>query len=113
LSIDKVVKTKPAEAVDAYWTEEGKKVAETASWDSSTGYNKAYPLHLEPRIVAGAPVANDIMKCQLKPVDMNDYKVSFSSAQKARLKKIFPTGVCDWTKPGVSWSLIKGAYRKY
>ncbi|MEQ1779803.1 MAG: DUF6351 family protein [Hyphomonadaceae bacterium] len=113
LSTDKVVKNKPAEAVDAYWTEDGKKTAEAASWDNSTAFNKVYPVHLEPRIVAGAPIANDIMKCQLKPVDMGDYKVKFSKTQQAKLKKVFPSGVCDWSKPGFGYSTIKGAYQRY
>ena len=67
----KVVKHKPADAIDAYWTPDGKRVNEKASWDPSTSWNKTYPVHLEPRLVAGAPVANDVMKCQLKPVDFS------------------------------------------
>ena len=53
------------------------------------------------------------MKCQLEPVDFAEYKVTFSKAQQARLKNIFPDGVCDWSKPGVGYSLIKGAYQRY
>jgi hypothetical protein len=63
--------------------------------------------------VAGAPVANDVMKCQLKPVGFAEYKVTFSSSQQARLKKIFKDGVCDWSKPSVGYSLIKGTYQRY
>jgi hypothetical protein len=113
LSPGKVVKTKPADAVDAYWTPDGKRVNEVASWDPNTSWNKTYPLHVEPRIVAGAPVANDIMKCALKPVDVKEYKVKFSKAQEGRLKKIFKDGVCDWSKPSVGYSFIKGTYQKY
>jgi hypothetical protein len=109
----KVVKHKPADAVDAYWTPDGKRVNETASWDPSTSWNKTYPVHLEPRLVAGAPVANDVMKCQLKPVDFAEYKVEFSSAQKSRMKKIFKDGVCDWSKPSVGYSQVKGTYQRY
>ena len=75
--------------------------------------SKVYPVHLEPRIVAGGPIANDIMKCQLKPVDLGDYKVKFSKTQQAKLKKIFASGVCDWSKPGFSYSTIKGTYQRY
>ncbi|HPI47029.1 MAG TPA: DUF6351 family protein, partial [Hyphomonadaceae bacterium] len=71
------------------------------------------PLHLEPRLIAGAPVTNDVMKCQLKPVDLAEYKVALSKSQQARLKKIFPDGVCDWSKPSVGYSMIKGAYQRY
>ena len=109
----KVVKHKPADAVDAYWTPEGKRVNEVASWDPNTSWNKTYPVHLEPRLIAGAPLTNDVMKCQLKPVDFAAYKVTFSKAQQARMKKIFPGGVCDWSKPSVGYSTIKGTYQRY
>jgi hypothetical protein len=46
-------------------------------------------------------------------VSFADYKVSFSDAQKSRLKAIFPEGVCDWSKPGVSQVPIKGTYQRY
>lgn len=109
----KVVRNKPADAVDAYWTPDGKRVNEAASWDPGTSWNKTYPVHSEPRLIAGAPVANDVMKCQLKPVNFADYKVKFSKAQQSRMKKIFPGGVCDWSKDSVGYSFIKGAYQKY
>ena len=113
LSPDKVVKHKPAEATDAYWNAQGAKIKETANWDPDTGYNKTYPLHLEPRLAAGAPIANDVIKCQLKPIRWSDYKVSFTSAQQARMKAIFPNGVCDYSKPGVGMVGFKGTYQRY
>ena len=109
----KVVKSKPADAVDAYWTPDGKRVNEVASWDPNTSWNKTYPLHREPRLAAGAPITNDIMKCELKPVVFSDYKVTFSKSQQSRTKKIFPGGVCDWSKPGVGYASIKGTYQRY
>ena len=113
LSPEKVVRNKPADAVDAYWTPDGKRVNEVASWDPATSWNKTYPIHLEPRLIAGAPITNDVMKCQLKPVDFSAYQVTFSKAQQARMKKVFPDGVCDWSKPSVGYSLIKGTYQRY
>lgn len=113
LSTDKVVRNKPAEAVDAYWDANGKKFVETASFDGEGGFNKMYPLHSEPRLIAGAPLANDVLKCQLKPIDYRDYKVTFSEAQKARMASIFSSGVCDFSKPGVGQVPLKGTYRRY
>lgn len=58
-----------------------------------------------PRMVAGGTRAENIFKCQLKPFDANsaDYKgVAFTSGQISRLNGVFSTGVCDFTKPGVS-----------
>jgi hypothetical protein len=113
LSTDKVVKNKPAEAADAYWDASGKKNVETATFDGSGGFNTTYPVHSEPRLVAGAPLANDVLKCQLKPISYSDYKTTFSAAQKARLSAIFPSGVCDFSKPGVEQVPLKGTYQKY
>jgi hypothetical protein len=113
LTTDKVVRAKPAEAVDAYWDASGRKIAEVASWDNSTAFNKVYPVHLEPRLAAGAPPANDVIKCQLKPVNFADYKVKFTPEQQARMKKIFASGVCDYSKPGVGQVALRGVYQKY
>lgn len=60
-----------------------------------------YPVYSNPRHEAGGPLAADILKCQLKPIDPKDYTAVFTSAQMARLKAVFPGGVCDWTKSGV------------
>jgi uncharacterized tannase-like protein DUF6351 len=54
-----------------------------------------------PRFAAGEPLRDDILKCQLQPMNRADYPVSFSDAQWARLEKAFPNGVCDYNVPGV------------
>ena len=41
------------------------------------------------------------MKCQLKPIEISDYAVTFTDAEMNRLQSIFPEGVCDWSRPGV------------
>jgi len=57
---------------------------------------------LSPRQVAGGPRAEDVLKCQLKPLVQTDYAANtFSVAQWARVQAVFTTGVCDWSKPGV------------
>jgi hypothetical protein len=113
LSIDKVVRHKPADAVDACWDADGKKIVEKMTFDSKGTCNTLYPVHSEPRLVAGAPLTNDILKCALKPVNFADYGVPFSDAQKTRMKAIFSTGVCDYSKPGIEQVTIKGTYQKY
>lgn len=113
LNTDKVVRNKPAEAVDAYWDMDGVRHDEVATFDQPGGYNATYPNHWEPRLVAGAPLANDIFKCQLKPVKMSDYKVAFTPEQEARLKTIFPEGVCDFSKPGMWVVPFGGGYQDY
>ena len=113
LSHAKVVRDKPAAARDAWFDDEGRKHVEKATWDGPGGYNATYPNHSEPRIVAGAPIANDVLKCQLKAPRPTDYKVTFTPAQWARLKAVFPTGVCDFSKPGVGQVPLKGTYQRY
>jgi hypothetical protein len=113
LSIDKVVKHKPAEAVDTCWDSSGMKIVEPASFQAQNKCNALYPVHSEPRLVAGAPLTNDVMKCQLKPIDFSEYKATFTDAQEARMKAVFSTGVCDFSKPGIAQVPIKGTYQKY
>ena len=58
--------------------------------------------HTSPRQVAGGPTAENILKCQLKPINAADYSpMVLSEAQLNRLKAVFPDGVCDFSKPGV------------
>lgn len=61
-----------------------------------------------PRQVAGSPRTEDILKCQLKPVDTADYGGRLSAAQLTRLNAVFPGGVCDWSKPGVGQQAAVG-----
>lgn len=52
-------------------------------------------------MVAGGPLTDDVIKCRRKDVDAADYDVPLTSPELAELRVIFPTGVCDWSKPGV------------
>jgi hypothetical protein len=97
---EKVVKNKPADAVDACWSA-GVKIIETQTLSGTGQCNTLFPVGLAPELVAGAPIALDTIKCQLKPVDMADYAVAFTPEQRNQLAAIFPDGVCDWSKPGV------------
>jgi hypothetical protein len=56
-----------------------------------------------PRVISGEDIATDKQKCQLKPLVQADYyPIQFSEEQWAQLQKAFPSGVCDFSKPGVS-----------
>jgi hypothetical protein len=55
-----------------------------------------------PATVAGESIATDTNKCALKPLRRADYyPIVFTPDQWARLQRTFPTGVCDWSRPGV------------
>jgi hypothetical protein len=110
---EKVVRARPADLVDACWTAEGKKIVEPAVYGKDGQCNQLYPPHSAPRLEAGGPLADDIWKCQLKPIDFKDYRVTFSEPEKARLQKVFSDGVCDWSKPSVAAAAFKGTWQRY
>jgi hypothetical protein len=60
-----------------------------------------YRTFTDTRVAAGEPTASDIMKCQLKPLKRADYPVTFTETEWASLERIFSSGVCDFSKPGV------------
>ncbi|MDB5948077.1 MAG: hypothetical protein JWQ33_3103, partial [Ramlibacter sp.] len=58
--------------------------------------------HASPRQVAGGNLSENILKCALRPVNDSEYGGRLDAGQLGRLKTVFTTGVCDWTKPGIS-----------
>src|SRR3989441_742700 len=92
----KVVKDKPAEAHDLCTDGAGNELP-------SASCPILFPYYAEPRMVAGEPFTGDVLKCQLKPIDRNDYATALppmTNDQFAQLAAIFPSGVCDYSKPG-------------
>jgi hypothetical protein len=85
-------------------------------FDAETGpCQTLLPVTRTPRMVAGMPLTDDIIKCQLKPMDPADYSPPLSEAQLALIRQVFPKGVCDWTKPAehdversLTWPSIGG-----
>jgi hypothetical protein len=57
------------------------------------------PVSRTPRLVAGMPLSDDVIKCQRKPLDAADYPAGLTAEQRAALEAVFPTGVCDFSKP--------------
>jgi len=116
----KVVRAKPVDAVESCWDDEGQQIVEPQTFDRTRVFdntegacNALYPPHAGTRMIAGAPLESDILKCQLKPLDRADYGVTFTDAEWARLQAIFPTGVCDWSKPGVGQSVTPRTWLSY
>ncbi len=99
---EKIVSHKPASAFDFCYlstdTTFSTKVTDPAACDAD-------PLlrpHSSPRQVAGGPLAEDVLKCQLKPLDPADYAPAVLTAEQLdRLHAVFAGGVCDWSVPGV------------
>lgn len=100
---DRVLRAKPSAAVDGcYERALPVFIADALPFTSKpeSRCSERYPVYANPRFQAGGPLAADVLKCQLKPVDPHDYRVPFSADETARLQRIFPEGVCDWSKPG-------------
>ena len=110
---EKIARNKPVELADACWTPGGEKVTEPASFDGPARCNELYPAHGDPRIAGGAPLANDVLKCELKPLDPRDYQKPLTEGQLARLRGIFPGGVCDYSRPGVEQRTIEQTWLRY
>ena len=103
---EKIARNKPADLVDACFTPAGERI---------TDLNKCtelYPLFANPRIAAGEPLKQDVLKCQLRPIDAGSYP-ALSAKQLERLKGAFPTGVCDYSKPGIQQSTLAGTWLAY
>jgi hypothetical protein len=100
--LEKVVANKPAAAIDGCWSTPSTFIGERQTFGRlpDSQCNTLYPSFAFPRYIAGGPLAADIIKCQLKPLNPADYSVTFSPAEWADLQQAFPSGVCDWTKPG-------------
>jgi hypothetical protein len=101
---DKAIRNKPPMAVDGCWSNTSTFIAESQTFGRlpNAQCNTLFPSFAFPRYIAGGPLAANNVKCQLKPIDLGDYQVSFTSAEITRLHTIFPQGVCDWSKPGVN-----------
>ena len=102
---NKVIAAKPAAAVDGCF--DGTVfIADALPFSSKpiSSCSKLYPVYSNARHEAGGPLAANVLKCYLAPIDPSQYRVTFTPAETARLHMVFPNGVCDFTKPSMYWS---------
>lgn len=109
-AIDRVVRAKPARAVDGCWDADANRIDEPATLDGPGRCNQLYPNHANPRLVAGAPLTDDVLKCETRPISASDYRVTFTGGEMSRLRIIFPGGVCDYSKAGVNQVPLAGTF---
>ena len=109
----KLARAKPADLADSCWATDGEQVNEPASYGGSGRCNQLYPPHGDPRIAAGGPLSDDILKCALKPVRAEDYARALSAEELGQLKAIFPEGVCDYTRPGTGQEVTRTVWQKF
>ncbi|SEG37279.1 hypothetical protein SAMN05444920_102758 [Nonomuraea solani] len=103
-----VVGNKPSDAVDRCFATDGTQIAAGPNvWDgvldrrAPGACTQRFPLYSTTRIVAGGPIEGGVYKCRLQPVDRAVARGLYGTwrpdqNQLARLKQIFPTGVCDY-----------------
>ena len=109
----KVARNKPVDVADACFSDQGERIVEPASYTGGGRCNQMYPPHATPRIAAGGPLTDDILKCELKAIDRKAYTQPFTQDQMARLKAAFPKGVCDYSRPGVEQRRVSETWRRY
>ncbi|WP_394841239.1 DUF6351 family protein [Pendulispora brunnea] len=95
-----IVAAKPAGATDrCVLLVSGTRTEMPENFDTGRGPCSAmYPVGYTPRMVAGMPASDDVVRCQLKPLVRSDYRATFTDAEFDELKAIFPNGVCDYSK---------------
>jgi hypothetical protein len=101
---EKVAKDKPSDLSDRCYDGAGQKLTNAICGEA------VVPIYGTPRTVAGDAITTDANKCQLKPLSRGDYTVGtgplavpipFTDAEWSQLQADFPSGVCDFSKPGV------------
>ena len=95
----KVAANRPADVRDQCKSADGRVIDEGHCPEPlQTKYSTA-------RNVAGMGPTSDVLKCNLQPLAREDYsKTPLTDAQWARMQAAFPTGVCDYSRPGVAQS---------
>ena len=97
-----VIEAKPASAVDLCYLTGDVNFTTPVTDMAVCDADPRLPKHASPRQVAGGPLAENILKCRLKPLNPDEYRpVLFSAGQWTRLDAAFPGGVCDWSQPGI------------
>ena len=109
-----VAANKPDLAVDRCFDTQGNQIAAGPHvWDGildgrpDGACTQRFQIHETSRTVAGGPFEGWTFKCRLQPVNTAIDRGLYGpwqpdAAQRQRLEQIFPTGVCDYTKPGVA-----------
>ena len=110
---DKIVRNRPRGLGDGCYLANGRRIREELSYRGSGQCPELYPIFSNPRLVAGEPLARNALKCQLAPIDFSTYGATFSRAQRAELRSVFPNGVCDHSRPSVGERPPEGAWIDY
>jgi len=53
------------------------------------------------------------MKCAVKPLDKSEYTRPLTDEQWKRLQAAFPSGVCDYSRPGIAQQVTRVSWQSY
>ncbi|HEX4722152.1 MAG TPA: DUF6351 family protein [Pseudonocardiaceae bacterium] len=98
----KIINDKPADLGDGCYLSPTQRVVASVT-DPATGpCASAFPVATNPRLNSGESLAMNVLKCALTPLNFNTYlPATFTAAERTQLRTAFPTGVCDYHRPGV------------
>lgn len=100
----KVSRNKPPEAFDFCYLSTDPTFSTKVTDQSVCDADPRLRAYSSPRQTAGGPLSENVLKCILKPFNADDYNGAPtgapSAAQLTRLQAVFPSGVCDWSRPG-------------
>lgn len=94
--LEKVMRNRPASITDGCYTKDGRKITDMKRCA------EMFPAYSNPRLNAGMPIASTMLKCALKPIDKKDYSRALTDGEAAALRTVFPSGVCDYARKGIS-----------
>ncbi|HEX3589773.1 MAG TPA: DUF6351 family protein [Pseudonocardiaceae bacterium] len=109
----KVISDRPADLGDGCFLSATQRVVAKVTDPASGPCAQAFPVATNPREVAGEPQAMNVAKCTTKPLNFASYGVTFTADEKATLRATFPTGVCDYSRPGVGQRHPIGSWLSY
>jgi hypothetical protein len=102
----KIANNKPADVKDTCYASDAQGGPQDDLFCTGTAAQWQYYSHM--RWVAGWPMELDTFKCQLKPLNRQDYRlpsgelIEFTDEEWGKLQEAFATGVCDFSKPAVA-----------
>jgi hypothetical protein len=110
---EKLARDKPTNVADGCRLIDGESIGERATYLGTGGCSQLYPPHADPRIAAGGPLTDDVLKCRLKPIEPTDYSHPLTADQLRRLQAVFPRGVCDYSRPGMGQSITQTTWQRF
>ena len=108
----RVSRNRPKGLEDSCWTPSGERIREKQVYRGDTRCNRLYPSYASPRLQAGGPVASNVISCRLAAPARASYP-TMTDAQWARLRQVFASGVCDFSRRGLNQAPPEGTWLRF